>query len=154
MSHQIPMIAWLASSFPGSPWSPRSQSRLRGKAGRQRVAARLPGAALRKGGKNLQPGCGGEAIRLNDLLSGRLPWEDRECTGRTCGLESSVLRPGLLPALLSSSTPHHSVWSSLLLKSPPEPPPSDSTHKPSLPEYEKCWPQPSPRRIPPSLRSA
>lgn len=77
------MIAWLASSFPCSPWSPWSQSLLCRKAGLQRVVAGLPGAALRKGGKNVQPGCGGEGICHNDQpTSGRLPWEDRECAGR------------------------------------------------------------------------
>lgn len=77
------MIVWLASSFSCSPWSPWSQSLLRGKAGQQRVVARLPGAALRKGGKNVQPGCGGEAIPHRDQpTSGRLSWEDREHAGR------------------------------------------------------------------------
>lgn len=143
------MIAWLAPSFPCSPWSPWSQSLLCGKAGQQRVVAGLPGAALRKGGKNVQPGCGGEAICHNDQpTQGGYPENTGNVPEGTCGLESSVLRLGLLPALLSSSTPHHSVWSSLLLKGSPEPPPSDSTHNPSLPEYEKCWPQPSPWHIP------
>ena len=77
------MIVWLASSFSCRPWSPWSQSLLRGKAGRQRVVAGLPGAALRKGGKNVQPGCGGEAIPHKDQpTSGRLSWEDREHAGR------------------------------------------------------------------------
>ena len=85
---------------------------------------------------------------MTSLPQGGYPEKIGNVLEGTCGLESSVLRLGLLPALLSSSTPHHSVWSSLLLKSSPEPPPSDSTHNPSLPEYEKCWPQPSPQRIP------
>ena len=148
------MIVWLASSFSCRPWSPWSQSLLRGKAGRQRVVAGLLGAALRKGGKNVQPGCGGEAIPHKDQpTSGRLSWEDREHAGRDlwsreqCSETWPASRPIWAPLPLTTQSGR------LLLKSSPETPPPGSTHIPNLPEYEKRWPQPSPRRIPP-LRSA
>lgn len=134
------MIAWLASSFPRSPLvtmepepSPRES---RAAEGGGRASAGHP----RRGWEERPEEKPEPAVASPPL--GGYPQKTVSVLEGTCGLESSVLRPGLFQALLNPTCPHPSVWSSLLLQSPSlQPPLPASVRVLSLSKQQQHWPQ-------------